>query len=155
VPPQHDRICAERVHSHGQESTRRAQPWSSDRHGIAIEPYSVIDEQKAVALVMPKCSGDAVSATDGRRQGRERRRRRSAQSSRRLGNLHTFQTYTPPTEHPEPHHRSNRAQQPSPPPERALRLRRYASSSLSRSTAVCELLLLARVVRASSSCGSG
>jgi hypothetical protein len=38
--PQYDGICDERVHSHGQESARRAQPWSNERHGTAIEPYS-------------------------------------------------------------------------------------------------------------------
>jgi hypothetical protein len=82
VPPQHDHIYDERVHSHGQESARRAQPWNSDRHGIAIEPYSFIDEQQALVPVMPMCSGDRVSATDGLRQGRERWRGRNAHSSR-------------------------------------------------------------------------
>jgi hypothetical protein len=70
--PQYDGICDERVHSHGQESARRAQPWSNDRHGIAIEPYSVIDEQEAVVPVMPMYPGNRVSATDGRRGERER-----------------------------------------------------------------------------------
>jgi hypothetical protein len=31
-------------------------------HGIAIEPYSIIDEQKAVVPVLSMCPGDRVSA---------------------------------------------------------------------------------------------